>query len=190
MGKNRLEAFSDGVLAIIITVMLLEMKVPHGTQLADLLPLYPVFLSYVLSFTYIGVYWNNHHHLLHAARDIEGSVLWRNHFLLFWLSLVPLASAWMGENRLAPVPTAVYGAVLLMCAVAYHALVRSLEEHHGPKSLLTRALGPDTKGRVSIVLYACGIVLSLWQAWLGFAIYIGIALWWFVPDKRVEKALR
>ena len=190
MGKNRLEAFSDGVLAIIITVMLLEMKVPHGTQLADLLPLYPVFLSYVLSFTYIGVYWNNHHHLLHAARDIEGSVLWRNHFLLFWLSLVPFVTAWMGENHFAPVPTAVYGAVLLMASVAYHEPVRSLEKHHGPQSALTRALGPDRKGQISIVLYALGIGLSLWNAWVGFAIYIGIALWWFVPDKRVEKAMR
>lgn len=189
MGKNRLEAFSDGVLAIIITVMLLELKVPHGTQLADLLPLYPVFLSYVLSFTYVGVYWNNHHHLLHAAKDIEGGVLWRNHFLLFWLSLVPFASGWMGENHFAPVPTAVYGVVLLMSAVAYHQLVRSLEKHHGPQSLLTRALGPDRKGQASIALYALGIALSLWNAWVGFAVYIGIALWWFVPDKRVEKAM-
>jgi uncharacterized membrane protein len=187
MGKTRLEAFSDGVLAIIITIMVLEMKVPHGDGLATLLPLLPVFVSYVLSFLYVGIYWNNHHHLLHAVRHIDGRILWRNLHLLFWLSLFPFATAWMGENHFSAVPTALYGVVLLMAAVAYHLLVSALIRHHGRESEFAQSFGADVKGKLSIAAYALGVACSFLHPWLGFGIYVAVALSWFVPDRRVEK---
>jgi uncharacterized membrane protein len=187
MNKTRLEAFSDGVLAIIITIMVLEMKVPHGDNLDTLLPLLPVFISYVLSYIYVGIYWNNHHHLMHAVRHINGRVLWRNLHLLFWLSLFPFATAWMGENHFSAIPTALYGVVLLMAAVAYHLLVGTLIRHHGTASEFAQAFGRDTKGKLSIVAYALGVALSIFYPWAGFGIYLAVALWWFIPDRRVEK---
>jgi uncharacterized membrane protein len=188
MGKTRLEAFSDGVIAILITIMVLELKVPHGDDLAALLPLWPTFLSYVLSFIYIAIYWNNHHHLMHATKQINGQILWYNLHLLFWLSLFPFATGWMGENHFAPIPTALYGVVLLMAAVAYHLLVRALIQHHGVTSEFALAFGRDTKGRISVAAYAVGVVLSLLLSWAGLAVYFAVALTWFVPDRRVEKA--
>jgi uncharacterized membrane protein len=188
MGKNRLEAFSDGVIAILITILVLELKIPHGADLAALAPLWPVFLSYVLSFIYIGIYWNNHHHLLHAAKQINGRVLWLNQHLLFWLSLFPFATAWMGENHFSSMPTALYGFVLLMAAVAYHMLVGALIRHHGAASEFGLAFGRDIKGLLSIVAYVVGIALSLLYSWAGLAVYFAVALSWFVPDRRVEKA--
>lgn len=188
MGKTRLEAFSDGVLAIIITIMVLEMKVPHGKDVDALLPLLPVFISYILSFVYVGIYWNNHHHLLHAVRQINGRTLWHNLHLLFWLSLFPFATAWMGENHFASTPTALYGGVLIMAAIAYHFLVATLIRHHGRDSDFGRTFGSDMKGKISIVGYAIGIALSLVHPWLGFAAYFCVAVLWFVPDRRVEKS--
>lgn len=188
MGKNRLEAFSDGVLAIIITIMVLEMKVPHGSDWPVLQALWPVFVSYLLSFVYVGIYWNNHHHMLHATRQVSGAVLWANLHLLFWLSLIPFASGWMGENHFAPVPTALYGLVLLMSALAYWLLqcaLRRQPENH----LLTAALGRDLKGKLSLVLYVAGMVLSLWLPALGWALYALVALMWLVPDRRIERLL-
>jgi uncharacterized membrane protein len=187
MGKNRLEAFSDGVIAILITIMVLELKVPHSPDFRALLPLWPVFMSYVLSFIYIGIYWNNHHHLMYATRHIEGNILWWNLHLLFWLSLFPFATAWMGENHFSPVPTALYGAVLLLAAVAYHLLVRALIRHHGAGSEFARSFGQDTKAKLSIAAYAVGIALCFLHPWAGFAMYLAVALTWFVPDRRVEK---
>jgi uncharacterized membrane protein len=187
MGKSRIEAFSDGVIAIIITIMVLELKVPHGASFNDLLPLLPVLGSYVLSFIYVGIYWNNHHHLLHATKHIAGSILWYNLHLLFWLSLLPFATGWMGENHFAPIPTALYGFVLLMAAVAYYLLVRALIRHHGRSSEFAQAFGLDTKGKLSIAAYVLGVPLSLLSSWLGLAIYFAVALAWFVPDRRVEK---
>jgi uncharacterized membrane protein len=187
MGTGRLEAFSDGVIAIIITIMVLELKAPHGTSFAALLPTIPVFLSYVLSFVYVGIYWNNHHHMLHVAETISGGVLWANLHLLFWLSLIPFVTAWMDENHFESAPVASYGAVLLMSAVAYFILVRVLIKGNGPESALAEAVGNDVKGAVSIVLYAAGIALSLWQPWLGLAVYIMVAVMWFIPDRRIEK---
>lgn len=187
MGKTRLEAFSDGVIAIIITIMVLELKVPHGASFDVLLPLWPVFLSYVLSFVYVGIYWNNHHHLFHAARQINGRILWHNMALLFWLSLFPFATAWMGENHFAANPTALYGGVLLMAAISYHLLVSALSRHHGKTSEFAQAFGRDTKGLVSIALYLAGIVLALVSSWAGFVVYAAVALMWFIPDRRVEK---
>lgn len=186
MGKNRLEAFSDGVIAIIITIMVLEMKVPHGTDVAALLPLLPVFLSYVLSFLYVGIYWNNHHHMSHAMHKVSGGILWANLHLLFWLSLLPFATGWMGENHFAPLPTALYGIVLLMAAIAYFLLQRCIITVHGNASLLARATGRDWKGKLSPLLYLAAIGLSFVTPWLACVIYAGVALMWLVPDRRIE----
>jgi uncharacterized membrane protein len=188
MGKNRLEAFSDGVIAIIITIMVLELKVPHGPSLAALLPLWPVFLSYVLSFVYVGIYWNNHHHLLHAASQVSGGVLWANLHLLFWLSLTPFVTGWMGENHFDALPTALYGVVLLMCGVAYWILAQCLTAHRA-NDKLGEAIGRDGKGKLSIVLYIAGIGLSFVQHWLGLAVYGLVAVMWLVPDRRIEARL-
>lgn len=189
MGKNRLEAFSDGVLAIIITIMVLELKVPHGSEIDVLMPMLPSFLSYVLSFIYVGIYWNNHHHLLHASRQVSGSVLWSNLNLLFWLSLFPFATGWMGENHFAPLPTAVYGVVLFMAAIAYYLLQRSIMVADGYSSVLRKAIGSDWKGKISLVLYLIAIGLSFVFHWAAQAIYIAVALIWLVPDKRIERAI-
>lgn len=188
MGKNRLEAFSDGVLAIIITIMVLELKVPHHDSLADLKPLLPVLASYILSFIYIGIYWNNHHHMLHAAHKVSGSVLWANSHLLFWLSLVPFVTAWMGENSFTTVPVALYGFVLMMAGVAYYILAHCLTDLHGKTSSFTKALGSDRKGKLSVVLYIIGIGLCFLHPFLGFAVYVGVAVIWFIPDKRFENS--
>lgn len=189
MGKNRLEAFSDGVLAIIITIMVLEMKVPHGDDFAALQSLLPVFLSYVLSFIYVGIYWNNHHHLLHAASKVSGSVLWANLHLLFWLSLFPFVTGWMGENHFARFPTALYGAVLLMAAIAYWILQKALIASEGAGSLLARAIGSDFKGNLSVLIYAAAIPLAFYNQWIAQIFYVLVALIWLVPDKRIEKVL-
>ncbi len=187
MGKSRLEAFSDGVLAVIITIMVLEMKAPHGAQLAALAPVVPAFLSYVLSFLYIGIYWNNHHHMFQAARRVSGGVLWANLHLLFWLSLLPFATAWMGENHFASLPTAAYGVVLLMAALAYWLLQRCIIAIEGPQSLLGRAVGADWKGKASQVLYLLGIAASFVLPALAQALYVAVALMWLVPDRRIER---
>jgi uncharacterized membrane protein len=189
MGKNRLEAFSDGVLAIIITIMVLELKVPHGVELAALKPLLPVFLSYVLSFIYLGIYWNNHHHLLHTVKQVSGGILWANLYLLFWLSLFPFATAWIGENHVAPMPTALYGLVLLMAGIAYYILQCAIIAKHGRDSLLAVAIGQDWKGKLSPVLYLAAIPLSFLQPWIGNTIYVFVALMWLVPDRRIERVL-
>lgn len=188
MGKGRLEAFSDGVLAIIITIMVLELKVPHGADLAALVPLLPLFLSYVLSFIYVGIYWNNHHHLLHAAKRVSGRVLWANLILLFWLSLLPFATGWMGENHFEAMPSALYGLVLLLAAMSYYWLQQSIIAADGPDSLLKRALGSDWKGKASPLLYIVGIALSFWLRWAALAIYVLVALMWLVPDRRIERS--
>ncbi|MEP7182473.1 MAG: TMEM175 family protein [Betaproteobacteria bacterium] len=190
MNKARLEAFSDGVLAIIITIMVLEMKVPHGEGIDALLPLLPVFFSYVLSFVYVGIYWNNHHHLLHAARGVTGGVLWANLHLLFWLSLFLFVTGWMGENHFAAMPTALYGVVLLLAGTAYLILAQVLIAAEGATSVLATAIGSDVKGRASIVLYAVAIPLAFLSQWLAQAIYVIVALMWLVPDRRIEKTLR
>ena len=189
MGKGRLEAFSDGVLAIIITIMVLEMKVPHGNNPEALKPLLPVFISYVLSFIYLGIYWNNHHHLMHIAHKVSGSVLWSNIHLLFWLSLVPFATAWMGENNFAAWPVALYGMVLLMASIAYYFLAHSLISLHGKNSTIAIAIGKDKKGIISSVIYVIGIGLSFLNSYLGFAMYVLVASIWFIPDSRIEKKL-
>ena len=189
MGKGRLEAFSDGVIAIIITIMVLELKVPHGSDLASLAPLLPVFLSYVLSFVYVGIYWNNHHHMLQAARKVSGGVLWANLHLLFWLSLFPFATAWMGENHFAALPTAAYGVVLLMAAIAYWMLQRCIIAIEGRDSLLAVATGSDFKGKLSPLFYLSGIALSFVQPWLACALYVLVALAWLVPDRRIESRI-
>lgn len=189
MGKGRFEAFSDGVLAIIITIMVLELHVPHAASLAALVELWPVFLSYVLSFIYVGIYWNNHHHLLHAASHVTGGILWANLNLLFWLSLFPFATGWMGENHFAALPSAVYGVVLMMAAVAWKIMQNLIVGAHGADSLLARALGSDWKGKLSPLLYLAGIVASFCVVGLAQAIYFGAALIWLVPDRRIEKAL-
>jgi uncharacterized membrane protein len=189
MGKNRLEAFSDGVLAIIITIMVLEMKVPHGDHLADLQPLLPVFLSYVLSFVYVGIYWNNHHHMLHTVTRVSGSVLWANLHLLFWLSLFPFVTGWMGENHFAPLPSALYGVVLLMAGTAYWILARAIIASEGAGSLLAKAIGKDHKGILSVALYAGAIPLAFVSQWLAQTLYVAVALMWLVPDRRIEKVL-
>ena len=187
--KNRLEAFSDGVIAIIITIMVLELKVPHDAELSALLALYPVFISYVLSFIYVGIYWNNHHHLLHAAQRVDGRVLWANLHLLFWLSLIPFASGWMGENHFAATPVALYGFVLLMAAIAYFMLARMLIAVEGKNSTLAVALGKDYKGIISVVAYALAIPLAFVNAWLSVALYVSVSAMWFIPDRRIEKQL-
>ncbi len=189
MGTGRLEAFSDGVLAIIITIMVLEMKVPHGDSLASLKPLLPVFLSYILSFIYLSIYWNNHHHMLHVARQVNGKTLWANIHLLFWLSLIPFVTGWMGENNFTKWPVILYGMVLLMAAVAYYMLARSLAGLHAKNSTLAEALGKDWKGLVSIFIYVAGIGLSFINPWLGFSMYVIVAGIWFIPDMRIEKKL-
>jgi uncharacterized membrane protein len=188
MGKGRLEAFSDGVIAILITIMVLELHAPHGTELAELRPLLPVFMSYLLSFVYLGIYWNNHHHMLHLAAKVNGSVLWPNLHLLFWLSLIPFVTSWMGENPRALMPSALYGLVLLMSGVAYHFLARSLARLHGPGSNLARALGKDFKGILSVALYGVAIALAAVDTRLSQAIYVGVAILWFIPDRRMERA--
>ena len=189
MSKGRMEAFSDGVIAVIITIMVLEMKSPHGTGLAALRPLIPVFLSYVLSFVYVGIYWNNHHHLLHATQHVEGGVLWANLHLLFWLSLTPFATAWMGENHLAPWPVALYGMVLLFAGIAYFLLTRMLIAHHGRDSKLATSIGNDKKGILSVVIYAAAIPLSFVQPWISCACYALVAVMWLLPDRRIERTL-
>ena len=187
MGQARLEAFSDGVIAIIITIMVLELKVPHGESLDSLAPLRPVFLSYVLSFVYVGIYWNNHHHLLQVVERVNGRVLWANLHLLFWLSMIPFVTGWSGESQFAAVPVASYGVVLFMAAVAYFILTRTLLGSHARDSRLARALGSDAKGRLSALLYAAAIPLALVSAWLSLAIYATVALIWLVPDTRISK---
>jgi uncharacterized membrane protein len=189
MGKGRLEAFSDGVLAIIITIMVLELKVPHGESLEALEPLLPVFLSYVLSFVYVGIYWNNHHHLMHTATRVTGSMLWANLHLLFWLSLLPFTTGWMGENHFAALPTAVYGVVLLMAAIAFYLLQTTILAASGPDSVLRRAVGRDWKGKMSPVLYVAGILATYWQAWLAQVFYVLVAVVWLIPDSRIEHEL-
>ena len=190
MTKNRLEAFSDGVLAIIITIMVLELKVPHGDDFAALKPLLPVFLTYVLSFLYVGIYWNNHHHLLHSTRQVSGGILWANLHLLFWLSLFPFATGWMGENHFTPMPTAVYGAVLLMAALAYFILQHAIIAQQGAQSLLATALGSDWKGKLSPVLYLAAIPLAFVGPWISAALFVLVALLWLIPDRRIERALK
>ena len=190
MGKGRLEAFSDGVIAVIITIMVLEMKAPHGESVEALLPVAPVFLSYVLSFVYVGLYWNNHHHMLHLCHKVTGGVLWANLHLLFWLSLMPFATGWMGENHFAATPTALYGAVLLMSAVAYFILQQLIIAGQGADSELRRAVGGDWKGKLSPVLYIIGILAAGWLPALAQAIYAAVALIWLVPDRRIERSLR
>ena len=190
MGKGRLEAFSDGVIAIIITIMVLELKVPHDTGLGALRPLAPVLGSYALSFVFVGIYWNNHHHLLQAARSIDGRILWANLHLLFWLSLIPFCSGWMGENHFAQVPVALYGLVLLMCGVAYYLLSRALIALHGRDSTLAVAIGGDRKGIVSLVLYVAAIILAFFSTAAALAIYVLVAAMWLIPDRRIEKVLR
>jgi uncharacterized membrane protein len=189
MGTGRLEAFSDGVLAIIITIMVLEMKVPHGADIDALRPLVPVLLSYVLSFVYLGIYWNNHHHMLHVTERVGGSVLWANLHLLFWLSLIPFVTGWMGENRFAPTPTALYGVVLLMAAIAYFILQRTIIAIHGRGSLLAAAVGSDLKGKISPVLYLIAIPAAFVHTGIAGGLYVAVALIWLVPDRRIERTL-
>src|SRR5262245_16653438 len=189
MGKGRLEAFSDGVLAIIITIMVLELKVPHDASPGALIPLIPVFLSYVLSFVYVGIYWNNHHHMLHATRKVSGAVLWANLHLLFWLSLFPFTTAWMGENQFAARPAALYGIVLLMAGIAYWLLQQAIIACEGDSSVLKVAVGADWKGKTSPVFYVVAIVSTFWAPWLAEAIYVAVALIWLIPDRRIERVL-
>jgi uncharacterized membrane protein len=189
VGTNRLEAFSDGVLAIIITIMVLEMKVPHGSDLSALIPILPVFFSYVLSFIYIGIYWNNHHHMLHTTRHVTGGILWANLHLLFWLSLFPFATGWMGENHLASAPTALYGVVLLLASIAYWILQRTIIVSQGNDSLLAKAIGRDVKGKLSPMLYAAAIVAAFVEPLIAMAVYTFVALMWLVPDRRIEHVL-
>ena len=190
MGKGRLEAFSDGAIAIIITLMVIEMKVPHGDRLNDLRPVLPVFLSYVLSFVYVGIYWNNHHHMLHASTAVTGAILWANLHLLFWLSLFPFATGWMGENHFTTVPTALYGVVLLMAAIAYYLLQQAIIRAQGPDSILKKAIGSDWKGKVSPLPYIVAVVVARWAPGVAQAIYVAMALIWLIPDRRIENALR
>jgi TMEM175 potassium channel family protein len=189
MEKNRLEAFSDGVLAIIITIMVLELKVPHGSEVAMLKPLLPVFLSYVLSFIYLGIYWNNHHHLVKAGTRINGSIMWANLHLLFWLSLFPFVTDWMGENHFASAPMALYGIVLFLAAIAYKILQSLIVAKEGPDSKLARSIGSDAKGKLSLVLYAIGIVASFFRPWIAGCIYVCVALMWLIPDRRIERVV-
>jgi uncharacterized membrane protein len=193
MGKGRLEAFSDGVMAIIITIMVLELRAPHGDEPAALpaalKPLIPVFISYVLSFVFVAIYWNNHHHMLHASRVVNGAILWANTHLLFWLSLVPFVTGWMGENHFAPWPVALYGFVLLMSGAAYTILARALVHRHGRDSTLGTALGEDVKGRMSLVIYASAIPLAFLSRWLSLALYFMVAIMWLIPDRRIERLL-
>jgi uncharacterized membrane protein len=190
MTTTRLEAFSDAVIAILITIMILELKVPHGTDLEALRPLLPVFLTYVLSFIYLAIYWNNHHHMLHATKSVNGRILWANMHLLFWLSLIPFTTGWMGENHFAPLPTAIYGAVLLASAIAYTILQTSILHHHrSENALLAAAIGNDLKGKISIVLYILAIATAFLHQALAHAIYVIVALIWLVPDRRIERTM-
>ena len=189
MGKGRFEAFSDGVIAVIITIMVLEMKVPHGESIEALAPVLPVFLSYVLSFVYVGIYWNNHHHMLHATSKVNGPMLWANLHLLFWLSLIPFITGWMGENHFATAAVALYGAVLLMAAIAYWILQQLIISSQGPESVLKRAVGGDWKGKVSPILYAIAIPMAFVSRWVSLGIYVFVALVWLIPDKRIERML-
>jgi len=188
MGKARLEAFSDGVIAVIITIMVLEMKVPHGTDLEALRPMIPVFLSYLLSFIFVGIYWNNHHHLMHAVQHVNGSILWANLHLLFWLSLIPFVTGWMSENHFAPLPVAAYGLVLMLAGVAYYLLAHCLMATHGKESLIARSLGTDMKGKISVVIYAIAIPIAFVEWWISCALYVLVAAIWFIPDRRIERA--
>jgi uncharacterized membrane protein len=190
MGRDRLAAFSDGVLAIIITIMVLELKPPQGSDWSVLAGLGPNFLSYVLSFVYVAIYWNNHHHLLHTVHRVNGLILWANSHLLFWLSLVPVTTTWLGGNFLAPVPTAVYGASLLMPAIAYYLLQKAIMGREGTHSVLANALGSDIKGKISPMLYALAIVIAFITPWISVAIYVLVAVMWLIPDRRIERALR
>lgn len=187
MNKSRLEAFSDGVLAILITIMVLELKVPHGNDLPSLKPLIPVFISYVLSFLYLGIYWNNHHHLLHTVKNVSGGILWANLHLLFWLSLIPFVTNWVGETNFAHVPISFYGVNLLMAALAYYILQLQIMQKHGEDSLLAKAIGNDLKGKMSLVLYFSAIWLSFLSEWIALGIYALVALIWLIPDKRIER---
>jgi uncharacterized membrane protein len=189
VNKNRLEAFSDGVLAIIITIMVLELKVPHGTDLDALKPILPVFLSYVLSFIYVGIYWNNHHHLLHTVKHVSGGILWANLHLLFWLSLFPFTTGWLGENHVAPIPAAAYGLVLLMAGCAYLILQAAIIAEQGRDSLLKFALGRDWKGKLSSALYLAAIPLAFVSPWIAIAVYVFVAFLWLIPDRRIERVL-
>lgn len=190
MKKGRLEAFSDGVVAIIITIMVLELKTPHGTDFSALKPLLPVFISYVISFIYVGIYWNNHHHLINTVEEVSGGILWSNLHLLFWLSMVPFVTAWMGENHFAAETLSLYGFVLMMCAIAYFILQRTIISQHGHNSTLAKALGNDLKGKISVGLYLAAIPLAFLNEWISGAIYIGCACMWLIPDKRIEKRLK
>jgi uncharacterized membrane protein len=189
MGKNRMEAFFDGVVAVIITIMVLEMKVPHGDSIESLSPLIPVLLSYVLSFVYVGIYWNNHHHMMHACHKATGSMLWANLHLLFWLSLMPFTTGWMAENHFTTLPVAAYGVVLLMAAIAYFTLQQRIIASQGEGSVLKKAIGNDWKGRLSPVLYLSAIILSFWSPWVSVSIYVCVALVWVVPDRRIERVI-
>jgi uncharacterized membrane protein len=187
MGKGRLEAFSDGVIAVIITIMVLEMKVPHGADVNALAPLIPVFLTYVLSFVYIAIYWNNHHHLLHSIQHVSGGILWANMHLLFWLSLVPFVTGWMSENHFQPMPVALYGFVLMCSGIAYYLLERCLIATHGRDSELARSLGSELKGKISVVLYMAAIASAFVSTWIAGAVYVAVAAMWFIPDRRLER---
>jgi uncharacterized membrane protein len=190
MGKERLASFSDGVLAIIITVMVLELHVPHGGDLNALLTIVPGLLAYVLSFIYVAIYWNNHHHLLHTVARVDGLILWANSHLLFWLSLIPVATAWVGNNLLVPLPTAVYGAALMMPAIAYFLLVKAIIHRHGRDSLLAQAIGRDLKGKMSVLLLAAGILLAFFEPWIAMGLYVVVAVIWVIPDRRIENVVR
>jgi uncharacterized membrane protein len=189
MTRTRLEAFSDAVIAIIMTILVLELKIPHGSDWAALRPLAPKFIVYVLSFVYLGIYWNNHHHMLHATDRVNGAILWANMHLLFWLSLVPFTTGWMGENRYSPLPAALYGLVLLMAAIAYTILQYTIVAHHGRTSRLATAIGQDLKGKISLASYLCAIPLAFVNRWLAFAIYVIVALMWLIPDRRIESRM-
>ena len=190
MGKGRLEAFSDGVIAIIITIMVLELKTPHGHDWAALKPTIPIFINYVLSFMYVGIYWNNHHHTMHVVRSISGSILWANTYLLFWLSMVPFVTAWMGDSYFAEaLPVACYGFVLLMNSIAYYILMVKLLKHEGKNSVLAHAVGNDRKGKISMVIYAVAIGLAWVNTWISFTLYVVVACMWFIPDTRIEKKI-
>ncbi len=190
MNKHRLEAFSDGVLAIVITIMVLEIKVQHGDKLSDLRALIPVFVSYVLSFIYLAIYWNNHHHMMHAIEQVNGKILWANMHLLFWLSLVPFTTGWVGENNFSEIPMALYGSVLFMCAVAFMILQKSILENEGEDSLLGKAVGNNLKEKISIACYLGGIIMSFFIIWVAGVLYIFVALLWLLPDRRIEKAMK
>ena len=189
MTKNRLEAFSDGVIAILITIMVLELKVPHGSDWDALRPVLPHFLTYVLSYIYLGIYWNNHHHMLHATQRVNGRILWANLHLLFWLSLVPFVTGWLGENHVAPGPAALYGVVMLCAAIAYVILQGAIVRHHGPESGLAKAIGRDSKGKISLASYAAAIPLAYVNRWISVALYVFVAMLWLIPDRRIESQL-